>query len=331
MKILLLISLIVISSINLLNAQISEDVKQIVNTFPKKISSTSLLALKISSKFKTDEDRVAAIYYWMAKNINFDTKSHFSDKKKATYSFRYKTQEEKEKKIEKVNREIAEDVFESRKAVAKEYTFLFKKLCSNAGIECVSIGGTSKLELRDIGRKAGRTNHYWNAVKIRGKWLLVDVTWGAGELYEKNEFYIKTYSEAYYLIEPAYFYLNHYPKDLKWLFSDRTKKDFGALPLFYKSYLKSHLLLLNEQGVITSVTDNKLKLVFAYRNNHKPDRPYMFSYTFDDGASKKALMPKLKDNKLQMEISLSDIKQDYLTVYANNKPLVSFKIKRSNF
>lgn len=331
MRLIVLLVFTFVLSFNYSEAQISQEIKNTMDAFPSKVGSTSSFASKINKEYNNDVDKVAAIYYWMAKNITFDTKEHFSDKKKITYSFRYKTQEEKQRKIEKVNREIAEEVFKARKATAKEFSFLFQKICVNAGIECVYIEGTSKSELKDIGRKAGRVNHYWNAVKLSGKWELIDVCWGAGEIYEEFETFVEAYNEAYFLIKPELFYLNHFPKDTEWLFMDKTKEDFGLLSLFYKSYLSSNLFLENKDAVISSVDDTTLKIVFSFRDKTKQTQGYMFSYAFDRESSKKAIIPKTDNGQLVLNISLVGKKYDYLTVYVDYKPFASFKIKMNSF
>ena len=155
-KRLLLFIIVSVFSVNLLSTQIREEVKRTVDAFPEKISSTSKLASKIRSNYTTAEDKVGAIYYWVAQNIAFDMKKHFDNKDKYTYNFKYKSQEEKDEKKEKVDKAIAEEVFKTRKAIAKEYSYLFKKLCVDAGVEGVYIHGTLKNGLKDIGKKAGR-------------------------------------------------------------------------------------------------------------------------------------------------------------------------------
>ncbi len=45
---------------------------------------------------------------------------------------------------------------------------------NNVGLECEIISGTAKNSLKSIGRKSGRRDHMWNAVKINDKWQLVD-------------------------------------------------------------------------------------------------------------------------------------------------------------
>ena len=54
------------------------------------------------------------------------------------------------------------------------------------------------------------TDHAWNAVKINGKWYLIDSTWGAGHLNDNNE-YEAVFTEFYFLPEPEMFILSHYP------------------------------------------------------------------------------------------------------------------------
>ncbi|GAF04127.1 hypothetical protein [Saccharicrinis fermentans] len=76
-------------------AQIRTEVKLSMDSLPDKLPSIGNLAAHIHHRFSNQEDMTAAIYYWIAKNIAFDSKEHFAKKKKFTYNFRYKTQDEK--------------------------------------------------------------------------------------------------------------------------------------------------------------------------------------------------------------------------------------------
>ncbi len=314
-------------------AQISNDVKMKVDAFPKKMESPSIMAALINYKFINDEDKVGAIYYWMANNIKFDTKAHFNKSKKVTYNFRYKTHEEKLQKIQKTNWEIAETVFKKQKGVSKEYAFLFKKLTNNCGIECEIVKGTSKVSPKSIGRKPGRTDHYWNAVKLNNRWCLVDVTWGAGILDEEAKKFEHEYNETFFMTSPELFCLNHYPKDKKWLLTNQSKEEFGILPLFYPSYINGGFELIEPvTGVITSTEGNTLK-IFMHLNENlvKSSVDSAFAYTFKNDKKAKILKANINGERVKLDISLLDRKYDLLTVYFQGSPLVAFKIKKKSY
>ena len=57
-----------------------------------------------------------------------------------------------------------------------------------------------------------KTNHAWNAVKINGKWYLLDSTWGSGNV-NKNKEYEANFTEYYFLPEPEMLIKTHYPYD----------------------------------------------------------------------------------------------------------------------
>ncbi|MGQ1785754.1 transglutaminase domain-containing protein [Saccharicrinis sp. GN24d3] len=308
-------------------AQIKFDVKQSVDSLPDKFPSTGNMASIIGLKFQSDEDKAGAIFYWIAKHVEFDSKVYYAKKKKLTYRFRYKTQDEKMRKIQKVNRGIAEEAFRQKRAIAKGFAFLFKKLCNNAGLECETVEGSYKRELKHIGRKAGRANHVWNVVKINKKWYLVDVTLGAGMVDEKQKKFIKYYNETFFMTDPEYFFLNHYPKNRNWLLCDRLKEEFALLPLFYPSYINSDIFLKKPSiGVIAATDGNTVKVVFGQRTKSK-NNTSAYSYAFEDDKKAMPIDVSEKSNELILQVPVTGKKYDNLTIYRDKKPLVSFKLK----
>ena len=74
-------------------------------------------------------------------------------------------------------------------------------------------------------------NHAWNAVKIDGKWQLIDTTWGSG--YVSDGAYVKQFRETFFLPSPEQLAFSHFPQDAAWqLRSERSlsKTEFESLP-----------------------------------------------------------------------------------------------------
>ena len=66
-----------------------------------------------------------------------------------------------------------------------------------------------------------KTNHAWNAVFIRDNWFLLDSTWGAGTIKDKE--FKPGFQEFYFLTDPEEFAYSHFPyedgnleESLKW-------------------------------------------------------------------------------------------------------------------
>ncbi|GAF04126.1 hypothetical protein JCM21142_72821 [Saccharicrinis fermentans DSM 9555 = JCM 21142] len=222
---------------------------------------------------------------------------------------------------------LAEEAFKRKKALAKGYALLFKKLCNNAGLECEVVEGSSKQTLKYIGRKAGRSNHIWNVVKINKRWHLVDVTWGAGMVSEKSKKFIPHYNEAFFMTSPAYFFLHHYPKNKKWLLCDRSKEEFAILPLFHPIYLNSDIILKSPSvGLLTPSYGDTLQIQFKLQNPMNSFES-SFSYAYEEDRKPAFLEVHIDEDQIILQIPTKKKKYDYLTIYRNDSPLVSFKIK----
>ncbi|XP_052786571.1 kyphoscoliosis peptidase-like isoform X2 [Mya arenaria] len=118
-----------------------------------------------------------------------------------------------------------------------------------AGIEVKKLSGYSKgfgYSGEEPITSSQSTDHAWNAVKLEGKWYLLDSTWGAGHADGHN--YVKEFCEFYFLTDPAEFANDHFPymnnnmeESLKW----QLLKNPISLEEFNKNvHLKSHAFSL---------------------------------------------------------------------------------------
>ncbi|MGK4568754.1 hypothetical protein [Flavobacterium sp. 3HN19-14] len=76
-KIFNVIALIVFLGFNA-NAQDFQKVDGLVKTYPKSFSSPDDLAIRINEDFTRDDEKVRAIYTWMALNIAYDAETFFN-------------------------------------------------------------------------------------------------------------------------------------------------------------------------------------------------------------------------------------------------------------
>ena len=88
--------------------------------------STKGIANYINSNFRTDNDKIRAIFYWTASNISYDMDNRFTSNSRET----------SENKIK--------NILKSRKGVCSDYTEIFNDLANKVGIKTVIISGYTK-------------------------------------------------------------------------------------------------------------------------------------------------------------------------------------------
>jgi transglutaminase/protease-like cytokinesis protein 3 len=258
---------------------LADKASQMNFTSPKK------LAAFLTQGAKTDIEKVRAIYRWVTANINYDAKSFFSGS--------YEPSD-------------AENVFMSRKSVCEGYANLFDTLAREAGIESQKISGFAKGYGYSAGAGAAadsKPNHAWNAVKLDGKWFLVDSTWGAG--YLENRSFVRRFEGHYFLTPPEQFIFDHLPEDPRWQLLDKqiSNSEYVMLPYLRPDFFKNGLRLIGykagqikarDQFVFTLAGEdlknnpnsqgkkNSSVMASLYLNNRELDKRQVFVQKKDD-------------------------------------------------
>ena len=184
-------------------------IKEHVDRTPKsKAKTTELLSNYLTEPFKLEDEKFAAIYFWIAKNINYDI-----SKRNLNRTYLYSS-------------ELVEEVMKNRKGVCQHYAELFNELSRLSGLESYVVSGYGK-EFGEV----MNLPHAWNAIKINEKWYFIDVTWGAGYLYQGK--YKKDFQLKYFMVEPNKFIEDHIAFDPMWQLMDFPIKydefDFGTI------------------------------------------------------------------------------------------------------
>jgi transglutaminase/protease-like cytokinesis protein 3 len=171
-------------------ASIDKDVLKIPDSVCK---STTAIAGYITANFKTDNEKIRAIFFWTASKISYDIENMFA----------INFNETAENKITKT--------LQTKKGVCINYAEIFNALANKAGIKSVVIEGYTK--------QHGFTDyipHAWSGARIDGKWYLFDPTWGSG--YINNGKFVKKINEQYFKADPAKIIASHIPFDYLWQF-----------------------------------------------------------------------------------------------------------------
>ena len=145
---------------------------------------------------RNDWERARGAYVWVANNIEYDVEAYHSEKKAEV---------------------DPKKVFSSGKSICMGYAGLFEKICQGLDLETGVINGYAKGYKYSEGMHFNKTNHSWNAVKIKNKWHFIETTWGAGALSPDGKKFIRKFSAAWFDTDPRLFVLNHFPEDTSWL------------------------------------------------------------------------------------------------------------------
>ena len=164
--------------------------------------SLERLAAYLTGPARSDEEKVRAIFRWVTDRITFDLET-----------VQRGTLDDLRRK------NTADAVLTNRKAVCQGYACLVDDLCKQAGIESVLIDGRARGLLnvpgmRDRAIRDRALSHAWNAVKLSGKWQLLDATRGAG-LVEKERF-VKRFNDFFFLTPPDRLILIQLPSKPQW-------------------------------------------------------------------------------------------------------------------
>jgi hypothetical protein len=192
-----------------------------------KFESIETFAQSLAKPYTTDYDKARVIFAWIGTHIRYDFRkfealvaSGFKQEMKGT------SKADAERKLNEAREAETIKCFKSKKGVCEDYSRIYKKMCDAVKIECQLIGGLAK----HLSQRTQGMNHAWNAVKIEGKWQLLDATWGAG--YIEDESFEASYSPGFFMVEPRFFILNHLPTDetLQFLEKPLSKDDFKRQP-----------------------------------------------------------------------------------------------------
>ncbi|GIZ07306.1 hypothetical protein FUMI01_00330 [Flavobacterium sp. UMI-01] len=219
-------------------------------------TTTAYIANYIQANFKTDEDKLRAVFYWTTTNIHYDVKNMMAPNTVATSQ-------------ERINKTL-----KSHKGVCIDYAEVFHAIATDLGLKNYIIEGFTKQ-----GGKVSAIAHAWCAVQLNGKWYLVDPTWGAGGV--QNGIFVKKLNNQFYKVAPEKMVASHLPFDYLWQFLQNPitfetfvsgkiqqpplKRDFD----FNKEILRYNTL---------SETDKSIETIARIEENKFSSSPVIASY-----------------------------------------------------
>lgn len=203
------------TAVNIFDSAIIEkykNVDKVIFAMKKRNKKLPILAKEITAPFKTDEEKVRAIFIWITNNIAYDCIAYHS-KAKSQGNLSYKTPEELMRKLDKYYMEMATLALRNKKAVCDGYSVLFMELCKANNIPCQVVVGRAnenKEKIKRIrNRKNFNTNHTWNKVQLNGVWYYIDATWSSGYCDKSVKKFHKKFNPYYYLAPMDELYPTH--------------------------------------------------------------------------------------------------------------------------
>jgi hypothetical protein len=122
----------------------------------------------LCDRYSSDEEKVRAISVWIINNIRYNTRMYVSDNRK---------------------KHSPNKILRKKKAICQGYSDLFLAMCTEAGINAKTIEGYDKGAAYEPGDIFVREDHCWNAVELNDGWHLIDLTWCAGQLVPKQQYF----------------------------------------------------------------------------------------------------------------------------------------------
>jgi transglutaminase/protease-like cytokinesis protein 3 len=301
-------------------AQTPTDIDNIVKKYPSSFLNTAVLAERIKKDFATEYAQSRAIYSWIALNIYYDTASFLHPKKPVVTT--YKDEAERIKKKAALNDKIIAEVLLKKKAVCDGYARLFQKLAQELGLESQIINGMAKTNASQIGLQEVDSNHTWNAIKVDGKWRLVDVTWGAGSIINGNANFVKEFNTIYFDTPAKLFFAKHYPDNGLWQNKTIDQIAFLNAPLIFNEFIENNLEIIAPKVGVIPVVDNQ-KVTFIIKNILDIKE---FGYS-SNGRNiwQKIENPKQIGDSVQFDITFDKSMGKYLTFYLGQKSIVTYK------
>lgn len=146
------------------------------------------LADQLTKGRASEREKAKAIYDYVSKNMTYDVKKL----KGNLFSFD----------------DNAVKALHTKMGVCQDYAYLAAALSRAAGLE-------AHLAIGNVNSGAGNLAHGWVEVKVDGKWLTMDPTWGSGYLNEKEEF-VRKYTPEYFDPDPNQFGKTHYKNEIRY-------------------------------------------------------------------------------------------------------------------
>lgn len=254
---------------------------------------------------QSDFAKVKTFHDWICDNIAYDAEMYFSGR---------------------IFAQDYESVVKKRKAVCSGYAACINAMCSLSGIESKTISGFSK-GYGFSGKIGSYPDHDWNAVKINGRWYLLDATWDAGYLDYKT--FIKRYSTQYLFWDARTFLYSHLAqKDSEQFFAPvLSKEQFEKEPKVEGKFFQKGLSLSDDKLHFSNETSGEFEVHIKTNGNLFVTNELFDKQSFIQGAT----WTKRKGNSITLCYDVPDDADYQGGIYVQDNSPFPFMISISEF
>ena len=334
-----IILIIFFASLFKADAQLQNTAFASIDKRVKTISALSpdTLAYKLTRPYKTETEKVRALFRWITENIAYDVQGYHNVT--GIYAGLWELAESSgaDDIYNEYNNRIVAKVLKEKKAVCDGYSRLFKTLCDYAKIKCEIVTGYIRWSTDPIGAMTNR-EHAWNAVFINNSWKLIDVTWASGYANHEVTQFTKRYNDFYFFTNPIHFFNDHYPADNKWSLMPITPTlyQFYNFPFYYPEFYKFKIISLKPiTGYIDVPVKNKVVQIELELEEKVKDM-YVYEYSEQDSVGNDVENTDWSTTKPQFRIDKKKIiysyevrsdKSDKLSVILNDELILTYGVR----
>ncbi|HST63116.1 MAG TPA: transglutaminase domain-containing protein [Longimicrobium sp.] len=182
--------------------------------------SVAALGAYFRDALPAERDRARGIYRWVTDNIAYDIGLYLRG------GFLMPPSQD------------PTSLLRTRKGVCEGYSALFGAVSMAAGLEAVVVLGQAKALSTDPRRPYRTQKHAWNAVKVDGRWALLDATWGAGDINLAQRRFERRPRDFFFDTPPAKFIWSHRADEERWQMLEQplSAREFEQLPFTHRDF-----------------------------------------------------------------------------------------------
>lgn len=198
------------------------------------------LAAYLARGARSEAEIARSIFRWIAENIAYD----YDEVGGTTAS-------------------APEAVLVRGKSVCEGYSSVFELLGRLAGLDVATVHGYAKGYDYHAGMHFDRPNHAWNAVRIDGRWRLIDSTWGAG--YVRDRSFVKLFDDFFFMPSPEALAFTHLPEDARWALvpAPASLREFEEQPRVEPAFFRAGFSAADARAAAASGLTAALVQVFV--------------------------------------------------------------------
>ena len=309
-----------------------------------KVFSADTLSIKLTSIYKTEIEKIRAIFRWITENIAYDTKGYHDTSGIYKGLFHPEISQDRSVIDKDYNDRIVRKVLTDKKAVCDGYARLFKTLCDYANLKTEITTGYIRWWDDPIGVLTKR-GHAWNAAFLNGKWYLLDPTWASGTCNTAVTEFKKSYTDFYFMTDPVEFFNDHYPTESKWSLLPNTPslEQFYNYPFFHPALWGFKIISVKPLNGILEITTTNKNIRIELETNDSKKEMFIYEYPYildsttviinNDSLSSAQIEElykppyKINGNKIIYEYEIKSDKAERLDVVYNDKLILTYSIR----